>query len=125
MNFMDAVVDGFAQTQYEIEEKERRMNSTQDLINRLNQAAEQMAKGVHSPGHIAAIKDAVKKLEETGEASGLDWSEAVKNVEFYREEYSKIGGAGIFGMNTIDRLLCRYRSGERTRDLYDSMVSVE
>lgn len=41
-----------------------------DLINRLNQAAEQMAKGVHSPGHIAAIKDAVKKLEEIEKEKG-------------------------------------------------------
>lgn len=35
-----------------------------NLITRLNEAAEQMGRGVHSPGHIAAIKDAVKALEQ-------------------------------------------------------------
>lgn len=43
-----------------------------DLITRLNEAAEQMAKGVHGPGHIAAIKDAVKLLERLGWHSGSE-----------------------------------------------------
>jgi len=36
-----------------------------DLIKRLKEAAEQMQKGVHSPGHIAAVNEAVKRLTET------------------------------------------------------------
>ena len=43
-----------------------------ELITRLKEAMDQMSKGVHSPGHIAAIADAVKELEkiknEKGEA---------------------------------------------------------
>ena len=34
-----------------------------DLIKRLKEAAEQMQKGVHSPGHIAAVREAADALE--------------------------------------------------------------
>ena len=32
------------------------------LIDRLKEAAAQMAMGIHSPGHIAAIQEAIKAL---------------------------------------------------------------
>ena len=41
-----------------------------DLINRLKEAMNQMSKGVHSPGHIAAIADAVRVLEKIESQKG-------------------------------------------------------
>ena len=41
-----------------------------DLITRLKEAMDQMSKGVHSPGHIAAIADAVRVLEKIEKEKG-------------------------------------------------------
>ena len=35
-----------------------------DLTERLKEAANEMRKGVHSPGHIAAVEEAIKALDK-------------------------------------------------------------
>lgn len=53
------------------------------------------------------------------------WKEAEKNVIELIPLYMEIGAAGYFGMIFLQGLLQRYKAGERTLDLYESMIQAE
>lgn len=65
--------------------------------------------------------------EEDAESTSqeMDWSAAKGRLDFYIEEYRKIGPTEVFGLMTLCGLETRYEKGERTRELYDDMMSVE
>lgn len=54
-----------------------------------------------------------------------EWSSAEDNVRVIREEYRKLGIIGMFGEMILTAYLNRYEAGERTEDLYESMVTAE
>ena len=54
-----------------------------------------------------------------------EWSSAEDNVRVIREEYRKLGIIGMFGEMILTAYLNRDEAGERTEDLYESMVTAE
>ena len=58
--------------------------------------------------------------------SEKDWKKAVDHLNMLIVEYSSIGFAGTFGLNMVlVPLKTRYDSGERSRELYDEIMSCE
>ena len=64
------------------------------------------------------------------EESGLDWNKAKKHFDSIRQVYLDL--EGVSNVNTtfalrvgFDPVAKRYNSGERTKELYDEMLSVE
>lgn len=53
-----------------------------------------------------------------------DWNKAVENVQMLIEMYAQIP-TGVFGLMTLNGYLRRYNAGERTDDLYESMMEAE
>ena len=53
------------------------------------------------------------------------WKKAVDNVNMLLPLYVEIGTCGYFGVVFLDKLLTRYKRGERTLDLYESMIEAE
>lgn len=57
---------------------------------------------------------------------GNDWEKAIKHLQDVRYWYTAIGAAGIFGLTfVLNPLLVRYEKGERTQELYDSIMNTE
>jgi len=55
-----------------------------------------------------------------------DWEEAKKYLDKVRQIYTEIGACGLLGLQiTINPLLIRYEKGERTHDLYTSIMELE
>lgn len=55
-----------------------------------------------------------------------DWEEAKKHLDEVKQVYNVIGTAGFLALQfTINSLLFRYEKGERTQDLYDSIMELE
>lgn len=59
------------------------------------------------------------------EEAQLDWDAALKHLNTIRGYYLEIGAAGTFGLIFLNQNLARYEQGERTQDLYDSMMGAE
>ena len=53
------------------------------------------------------------------------WSAAVDHVQELLEEYGKLGTIGMFGAMILTTYLNRYKAGERSEDLYESMTTAE
>lgn len=53
------------------------------------------------------------------------WEKAYKDVCQLQLIYLSIGASGYFGVMFIDRLMSRYKKGERTFDLYESMIQAK
>lgn len=53
------------------------------------------------------------------------WDKAKKNVQMLIPLYLEIGWCGSFGLLYLNELMDRYNSGERTFDLYESMIQAE
>ena len=61
-----------------------------------------------------------------GKAESLDWMAAKEHLDTYEAEYRKLNPlVGTFGLARILDLQERYNRGERTRYLYDDIMSVE
>jgi hypothetical protein len=55
-----------------------------------------------------------------------DWEEAKKYLDEARQAYTDVGTAGLLALQlTINPLLIRYEKGERTKDLYDSIMGLK
>ncbi len=54
-----------------------------------------------------------------------EWRFAEDNVRKIREEYRKLGIIGMFGEMILTAYLHRYEAGERTEDLYESMMTAK
>lgn len=58
--------------------------------------------------------------------SEKDWNKAVDHLNMLIVEYASIGFAGAFGLNVVlVPLKIRYDSGERSKELYDEIMSCE
>ena len=56
----------------------------------------------------------------------LDWDKAKEHLDFFETEYKKLNPiVGCFGLGRIASLQARYEIGERTKFLYDEIMSVE
>lgn len=55
----------------------------------------------------------------------MDWQKAIDNVEFFIPLYADLGPTGYFGLMFLLELRQRYNDGERSADLYESMMGVE
>lgn len=53
------------------------------------------------------------------------WKKAVDNVNMLFPMYVSFGACGYFGAVALDKLLTRYKRGERTLDLYESMIEAK
>lgn len=53
------------------------------------------------------------------------WEKAVNNVGMLLPMYVGFGAVGYFGAVYLEGLLTRYKNGERTLDLYESMIEAE
>lgn len=53
------------------------------------------------------------------------WEKAVTNVNMLLPVYVSLGTVGCFGAVYLEGLLTRYKKGERTLDLYESMIEAE
>lgn len=68
---------------------------------------------------VEAANEIEKYIEEKNEAVQLDWTRAVEHVrDIQYETYSPAS------KNVCKKLLDRYHKGERSRDLYERMMSV-
>jgi len=57
-------------------------------------------------------------------ATEQEWEEAAENVRYCRKLYLEIP-VGMFGAVFLKSLLDRYDAGERSEDLFESMMSAE
>ena len=56
----------------------------------------------------------------------FDWDKAKEHLETAEKAYTEIGSAGYFALNYVIRpLRDRFNSGERTEELYDSIIGIE
>lgn len=55
----------------------------------------------------------------------MNWEKAVKNIETLIPLYEEIGWTGSFGLSILRGYMHRYDEGERTQELYESMMSAE
>ena len=56
----------------------------------------------------------------------MNWEEAEKYLYDMKMAYEEIGFVGSFGLSmTINPLVKRFESGERTTELYEEIMSVE
>ena len=56
----------------------------------------------------------------------MDWIKAENYLKEVRMQYTQIGFAGMPALQiTINPLLVRFEKGERTQELYDSIMSLE
>lgn len=56
----------------------------------------------------------------------LDWDKAVCYLNEIRMEYTKIGIGGLLALqNVINPLFIRYSNGERTSELFDSIMDLQ
>lgn len=56
----------------------------------------------------------------------MDWEKAESYLKKVRQDYTSIGISGILGLRfNIDPLLIRFEKGERTQELYDSIMNLE
>lgn len=92
--------------------------------------AEKMDRQVYT--HELASKEIQEQLREKtlDDFKGLcisdeRWKEARLKVCQLLPLYLEIGECGYFGALTLNNLIKRYDSGERTLDLYESMESAE
>ena len=60
-----------------------------------------------------------------GVITAEDWEKAVKNVEFFVPIYASLGYIGMLGLCILNDYLDRYRRGERSKELYESMISAK
>lgn len=58
-------------------------------------------------------------------AKKMDWDKAKEHLDTFKELYRELGPVGTFGLMHILELERRYESGERTKYLYDDILSVE
>lgn len=65
-----------------------------------------------------------RSMFEPADATAQEWEEAAENVRSVRRLYLKIP-AGIFGATFLQSLLDRYEAGDRSQDLFESMMSAE
>ena len=54
-----------------------------------------------------------------------DWEKAVKNVEFFVPIYASLGYIGLLGLCILGDYLDRYHRGERSKELYEAMISAQ
>jgi len=55
-----------------------------------------------------------------------NWEEAEKHLKEVRRQYTDIGIAGMPALQiSINPLLVRYENGERTEELYESIIALE
>lgn len=55
----------------------------------------------------------------------MNWNEAEKYLYTMKQAYGEIGFAGTFGLSlTINPLVKRFESGERTEQLYEDIMSI-
>ena len=55
----------------------------------------------------------------------LNWESAKSHLDDWRREYTDVGVKGIPSLRLfIDPLLVRYERGERTKELYDEIMSI-
>lgn len=88
---------------------------------------------------LAAIRDACKGfappaelftpmglqlLKEYDEVQSLPWEDAADNVRTVQLLAISFGPIGYFAVMGCERLIKRYESGERTRELFDEMMAV-
>ena len=67
-----------------------------------------------------------KRYDSLNCISEKDWKKAVDHLNMLIVEYASIGFAGTFGLNVVlVPLKKRYDSGERSRELYDEIMSCE
>ncbi len=56
----------------------------------------------------------------------LNWEKALAHLNNTRIAYTEIGASGILALTLVmNPLLVRYENGERTQDLYDSIMNLE
>lgn len=56
----------------------------------------------------------------------MNWEEAKTHLFTMKEAYEEIGWSGSFGLSmTINPLVKRFESGERTEELYEDIMDVE
>lgn len=69
------------------------------------------------------------KLEAWGVGEPItdeQWDEAIQHLNTFILEYASVGWVGRFALDgVLIPLKKRYESGERTRELYDSIMGVE
>lgn len=56
----------------------------------------------------------------------LDWVKAKEYLDEVRQNYTSIGSAGLLALQlTINPLLIKFEKGDRSKDLYDEIMSLE
>ena len=56
----------------------------------------------------------------------MNWEEARKHLYYILDLYRSIGWTGTFALSvTINPLVIKFESGERTQELYDEIMSLE
>ena len=70
-------------------------------------------------------EEAEAHLAEPEPSAEMDWAAAKERLDFYMDEYKKIGPTGALGMMVLCGLKTRYDAGERTPKLYEEMINVE
>lgn len=88
-----------------------------------------LVRGVKVKGglyHTANLDD----LERVGHigviAEDLDWRRAIAHIHAAKRAYEEIGWAGGFALTlTINPLIRRYESGERTAELYAEVMDIK
>ena len=72
--------------------------------------------------------DSIKKADKDAPCDirkpEKDWDQALSNVQMLIEMYAQIP-TGVFGLMTLNGYLTRYNAGERSDDLYESMMEAE
>ena len=59
------------------------------------------------------------------QAGQMDWERAKNYLDFMIDANAEIGAPGWFGLSLMKPLKRRYEAGERTRELYDKIMSLE
>ena len=62
---------------------------------------------------------------ETAGHDRKEWKEAERNLSVVISAYKELGGIGTFGLVFLNGLMQRYQNGERTQELFDTMMEAE
>ncbi len=74
---------------------------------------------------ITLSNELSEALQEYKECQSLDWETAVENCRNMQGEALMLGTVGYFYYMGCERLLDRYKKGERSRELYEEMINLQ
>lgn len=94
------------------------MKHTHEQLRLLSEAMREFGGVITLPVSLAV------ELKEYERVSALPWEEAAEHVRRMQLEGYACGPAGFFYVNACEILLRRYKSGERTQELFDEMNDV-